>query len=282
MTPPLLEVDGLIRDYRLPRSGLLSPAPTKRALDGVSLHIEAGECLGLVGESGSGKSTLARAVVGIEPPDAGSVRLMGQDVYALPPGELHRMRRHCQMVFQDPDGSLDPRHTVGRIVAEPLHVLSLGRVESRERVGEALEAVSLEPSMAGRYPHELSGGQRQRVAIARALVTEPALVVADEPVSALDVSVQAQVLGLMLDLKRRLGLAFLLISHDLAVVAHMAERVAVLKDGRIVEQGATQTVLRRPTHPYTRQLLAATLPADPARARAALRRAGEPVRPPSA
>ena len=279
---PLLEVRDVVRAYRLPRTGLIGRSPRRRALDGVSLRIEAGQCLGLVGESGSGKSTLARTVMGVEPPDAGSVRLMGRDLYALPAAELRGLRRHFQMVFQDPDGSLDPRQKIGRIVAEPLHVLSLGRAEAQGRVAGALEAVGLGAGMAERYPHELSGGQRQRVAIARALVTEPGLVVADEPVSALDMSVQAQVLALMLDLKRRLGLAFLLISHDLAVVAHMAERVAVLKDGRIVEEGETQAVLRRPRHPYTRQLLAATLPADPVRARAALLRAGEPVRPPSA
>ncbi|HMR31460.1 MAG TPA: ABC transporter ATP-binding protein [Geminicoccaceae bacterium] len=269
----LLEVRGLVRDYRLLRSTLLGPPPVRRALDGVSLTIGAGQCLGLVGESGSGKSTLARAVMGVEPPDAGSVRLMGKDLYALPAAELRSLRRHFQMVFQDPDGSLDPRHKVGRIVAEPLFVERSSGAEARARVAAALRSVGIEPAMAERYPHELSGGQRQRVAIARALVTEPSLVVADEPVSALDMSIQAQVLALMLDLKRRLGLAFLLISHDLAVVAHMADRVAVLKEGRIVEQGETAAVLRQPGHPYTRELLAATLPADPARARAALLRA---------
>ena len=269
---PLLEVRGLVRDYRLPRTGLLGAVPLRRALDGVSLRIEAGQCLGLVGESGSGKSTLARAVMGVEPPDAGSVHLMGKDLHALPAVELRRLRRHFQMVFQDPDGSLDPRHRIGRIVAEPLFAQRPGRAAARAKVRAALEAVGIEAGMAERYPHELSGGQRQRVAIARALVTEPALVVADEPVSALDVSIQSQVLALMLDLKRRLGLAYLLISHDLAVVAHMADRVAVLKEGRIVEEGETDVVLRRPSHPYTRELLAATLPADPARARAALLR----------
>lgn len=271
---PLLEVRDLVRAYRLPRTGLRGAAPTRRALDGVSLKIDAGQCLGLVGESGSGKSTLARAVMGVEPPDAGSVHLLGKDLYALPPAELRRLRRHFQMVFQDPDGSLDPRHTVERIVAEPLFVEKPGRVQARARVAAALGAVHIAPDMAGRYPHELSGGQRQRVAIARALVTEPSLVVADEPVSALDMSIQAQVLALMLDLKRRLGIAFLLISHDLAVVAHMADRVAVLKEGRIVEEGEAAAVLGRPAHPYTRELLAATLPADPLRARAALLRSG--------
>jgi peptide/nickel transport system ATP-binding protein len=266
----LLEIDRLVHDYRLPRTGLLTPAPRRRALDGVTLRLARGECLGLVGESGSGKSTLARAAMGIQHPTAGSVRLMGQDLYAARPAELRRLRRHFQMVFQDPYGSLDPRHKVGRIVTEPLHALAIGGAEARSRTAKALAAVGLEAAMAERYPHELSGGQRQRVAIARALVTEPALVVADEPVSALDMSVQTQVVELMLGLKRRLGLAFLLISHDLAVVAHMAERVAVLESGRIVEEGPTDRVLTSPAHPYTRRLLAATLPADPVRARAAL------------
>ena len=267
----LLEVDGLVFDYRLARTGVLAPPRHRRALDGVTLRIEAGECLGLVGESGSGKSTLARVVMGVARQSAGSVRLMGQDIHALPEAEL---RRHFQMVFQDPYGSLDPRHRIGRIVAEPLHLLATGRAEAGGQVAASLAAVGLDAKMAERFPHELSGGQRQRVAIARALVTLPALVVADEPVSALDMSIQAQVLDLMLDLKRRLGIAFLLISHDLAVVARMADRVAVLESGRIVEEGETGRVLANPAHPYTRRLLAATLPADPVRARAALMRAG--------
>jgi ABC-type glutathione transport system ATPase component len=276
VTGPLLEVDGVVRDYRLPRQRLFTSAPRRRALAGVSLEIAPGECLGLVGESGSGKSTLARIVMGVEPPDAGTVRLMGRDLYALGAHELRAMRRHFQMVFQDPFGSLDPRHRVGRIVAEPLHALRVGGAEAAARVARALAAVGLDPrDTAQRYPHEFSGGQRQRIAIARALITEPALVVADEPVSALDVSVQAQVLNLMQELKARLGLAYLFISHDLAVVAHVADRVAVLCEGRIVEEGDTDAVLRRPQHPYTQRLLAATLPADPARARARLL-AGEP------
>jgi len=273
----LLEVRGLAFDYRLPRTGLLAPPRHRRALDGVTLRIEAGECLGLVGESGSGKSTLARVVMGVARPSAGSVRLMGQDIHALTEAGLRRLRRHFQMVFQDPYGSLDPRHRIGRIVAEPLHLLATGRTEARGQVAASLAAVGLDPEMAERFPHELSGGQRQRVAIARALVTRPALVVADEPVSALDMSIQAQVLDLMLDLKRRLGLAFLLISHDLAVVARLADRIAVLESGRIVEEGETGRVLADPAHPYTRRLLAATLPADPVRARAALMRAGRSV-----
>jgi peptide/nickel transport system ATP-binding protein len=267
VTAALLEVEAVVRDYRLPRTRLFGPPARRRALDGVSLRIAPGECLGLVGESGSGKSTLARAVMGVEPPDAGHVRLLGRDLYTLPAAELRALRRHFQMVFQDPYGSLDPRHRVGRIVAEPLHALQVRGAEAAARVARALAAVGLDPADARRYPHEFSGGQRQRIAIARALITEPALVVADEPVSALDVSVQAQVLNLMQELKARLGLAYLLVSHDLAVVAHVADRVAVLREGRIVEEGATDAVLRRPRHGYTRRLLAATLPADPARAR---------------
>jgi peptide/nickel transport system ATP-binding protein len=264
---PIVEAADLVRDYLLPRGSLWGARGRRRALDGVSLHIAAGECVGLVGESGSGKSTLARTLLGLEAPTRGQVRLLGRDLYALPAGELRRARRHIQMVFQDPYGSLDPRHKVGRIVAEPLHLLRIGRAERDERVAQALLDVGLAAADATRYPHEFSGGQRQRIAIARALITGPDLVVADEPVSALDVSVQAQVLKLLLDLKRRRGLALLFISHDLAVVAHIADRVAVLCEGRIVEEGATAEVLRQPRHPYTRGLLAATLPADPVRAR---------------
>jgi ABC-type glutathione transport system ATPase component len=263
----LLEVAGVVRDYRLPRTRLLGPAPRRRALDGVSLRVAPGECLGLVGESGSGKSTLARAIMGIEPPDAGSVRLMGRDVYALPPAELRALRRHFQMVFQDPYGSLDPRHRVGRIVAEPLALEGVRGAAAEARVLASLAAVGLGADDVRKYPHQFSGGQRQRIAIARALVTAPSLVVLDEPVSALDVSVRAQVLNLLQDLQARLGLAYLLISHDLAVVAHVAHRVAVLAAGRIVEEGTAEAVLTRPRHPYTRRLIDAILPPDPARAR---------------
>jgi peptide/nickel transport system ATP-binding protein len=271
MSNPLLAVERVVRDYRLPRTRLFAPAPRRRALDGVSLTIAPGECLGLVGESGSGKSTLARMVMGVEPPDAGRVQLMGQDLYRLAPAALRALRRHFQMVFQDPYGSLDPRQQVGRIVAEPLHPHRIGTAETQRRVAATLAAVGLDATAAGKYPHQFSGGQRQRIAIARALITEPALVVLDEPVSALDVSVQAQVLELLLDLKRRRGLAYLFISHDLAVVAHMADRVAVLQAGRVVEEGAVAEVLGRPRHAATQRLLAATLPADPPAARARLR-----------
>jgi len=258
VSAPLLEVEDLVREYRLPRSRLFGPRGVVRALDGVSFRLAAGRSLGIVGESGSGKSTLARAVMAFEPPSEGAVRFLGRDLNALPPRELLRARRDFQMVFQDPYGSLDPRQKVGRIVAEPLTALAeLGAEERRQRVGEVLASVGLRASDAGKYPHEFSGGQRQRIAIARALVTRPKLVVADEPVSALDVSVQAQVLNLLQDLQAQYGIALLLISHDLAVVDHAADEVAVMFQGRIVEQGAPAELFRAAAHPYTRALLEA-------------------------
>ena len=256
MSVPLLAIRDLVRRYRLPRTRLFGPVPELLAVDGVSLAIDAGRSLGVVGESGSGKSTLARAAMALEVPSAGTVELMGQDLNALAPDALRRARRDFQMVFQDPYGSLDPRQSVERIVAEPL--TAIGRVapgERRERVGEALESVGLRPGDLGKFPHEFSGGQRQRIAIARALITRPRLIVADEPVSALDVSVQAQVLNLLRDLQSRLGLTYLLISHDLAVVDHVCDRVAVMYAGRIVEEGPVRTVVRTPRHPYTLALL---------------------------
>jgi ABC-type oligopeptide transport system ATPase subunit len=262
--PPLLEVVDLVKDYRLPRRRLLGPTPTFRALHGVSLTIAPGESFGIVGESGSGKSTLARAVLALEPPTSGRIRVLGEDLLGLAPRALRAMRRHVQMVFQDPYGSLDPRHKVARIVAEPLALTgSATRTERRARIHQALASVGLRADDADKYPHEFSGGQRQRIALARALITRPDLIVADEPVSALDVSVQAQVLNLMMDLQARHGLAYLFISHDLSVVRHVTDRVAVMQDGRIVEQGPTGKVLRAPTHPYTRALLDAVPLAGP-------------------
>jgi peptide/nickel transport system ATP-binding protein len=254
----LLEVRELVREYRLPRESLWRPAPVTRALDGVSLTLQAGRSLGIVGESGSGKSTLARQVMALERPSAGQVLFEGRDIHALPAEALRRARRDFQMVFQDPYGSLDPRRTVARIVAEPLEALEASsRAEQLERAAEALDAVGLRRNDLHKYPHEFSGGQRQRIAIARALITRPKLIVADEPVSALDVSVQAQVLNLMMDLQDRHRLSYLFISHDLAVVSLLCDEVAVMQRGRVVERGDPAVLFREAQHPYTRALLAA-------------------------
>jgi len=256
MTAPLLEVETLVRHYRLPRESLTQSPPVVRALESVSFRIEAGKSLGVVGESGSGKSTLARAVLALETPTSGRVLFGGRDLNLLSREELRKARRDFQMVFQDPYGSLDPRQTVSRIVAEPLAVLAETSVaEQRARVGEMLDSVGLRPADMDKYPHEFSGGQRQRIAIARALLTRPKLIVADEPVSALDVSIQAQVLNLLNDLQARFGVTYLLISHDLAVVDHVCDEVAVMYRGRIVEKGPAATLFRESAHPYTRALL---------------------------
>jgi ABC-type oligopeptide transport system ATPase subunit len=261
---PLLQVEGLARHYALPRESLFSPAPKVMALNGVSFTLEAGRSLGIVGESGSGKSTIARLVMALDRPTAGSVRLKGRDLHALPQDELRAARRDIQMVFQDPYGSLDPRQTVERIVAEPLAALSHStRAEQRERAAESLAAVGLRSTDLHKYPHEFSGGQRQRIAIARAIITKPSLIVADEPVSALDVSVQAQVLNLMQELQQQFGVSYLLISHDLAVVNHLCDEVCVLHRGLVVERGAPADLFAHAEHPYTQALLAAVPRAEP-------------------
>ena len=255
---PLLRVQDLRRDYPLPRTSLLGPRPQVHALRGVSLDIHAGRSLGVVGESGSGKSTLARLVMALDTPSAGSVELLGRDLHRLPARALRAARRDLQMVFQDPYGSLDPRQTVETIVTEPLQALANAtKAELRERAAEVLAQVGLRAGDAHKYPHEFSGGQRQRIAIARALITRPRLIVADEPVSALDVSVQAQVLNLLQDLQERHGVSYLLISHDLAVVQQLCDEVLVLYQGQVVERGAPQALFTQPRHPYTQALVAA-------------------------
>lgn len=262
---PLLEVEGLAKHYPVRKGILLArQVGTVRAVDGVSFRIERGETLALVGESGCGKSTTARLVLRLIEPTAGTVRFDGQAVSGA--AALRALRRRVQVVFQDPFASLNPRLRVGDTIAEPMEVHGIGDPASRAaRVQELLGLVGLAPFHAQRYPHEFSGGQRQRIGIARALAVQPELVVCDEPVSALDVSIQAQVVNLLKDLQARLGLSYLFIAHDLAVVRHMADRVAVMYLGQIVETAPKRELFSNPRHPYTRALLAAIPHPDPRR-----------------
>lgn len=263
MTAPLVDVQGLVKEFPA-RRGLFGAASTVRAVDDVSFAIEAGETFGLVGESGSGKTTTGRCVLRLIEPTAGSVRFKDLDVLSLGARELRTARRHFQIVFQDPYSSLDPRMRVGAIVEEPLVIHRIGSAaERRDRVRHLFELVGLDPHAVSKYPHEFSGGQRQRIGLARALALEPSFVVADEPVSALDVSVQAQVVNLLLDLQERLGLTYLFIAHDLRLVEDICSRVAVMYLGKIVEMGETRALFARPAHPYTRALLSAIPVLDP-------------------
>ncbi|WP_417768959.1 ABC transporter ATP-binding protein [Stappia sp.] len=258
-TRPILSVRELVRSYPQPRPSLFRAAEPFVAVDKVSFEIRAGQSVGLVGESGCGKSTLARALLGLEAPDGGSIEVLGQNPNAARGAMRETVHRAVQVVFQDPYGSFNPRHRIGRVVAEPLHLLR-GKItarEMRERVTAALVEVGLSEADMTKYPHEFSGGQRQRVAIARALVTRPKLIVADEPVSALDVSIRAQILDLFADLRARHGLAYLFISHDLSVVRAITDDVMVMNGGKIVERGKTARVFDHPRHPYTRMLVAA-------------------------
>lgn len=253
---PVLEVHDLVRHYRLPRESLFAEPGHVFALNGVTFEIHKGKSFGIVGESGCGKSTLARNVMALEPTDSGSVKILGKEVVGLSFDQLRPLRQHFQMVFQDPYGSLDPHHNVGRIVAEPLAALgAISKAKRESRVHDVLLSVGLKPQDVSKYPHEFSGGQRQRIAIARALITHPELIVADEPVSALDVSVQAQVLNLLKDLQDEFGVTYMFISHDLAVVEYLCDEVAVMYLGEIVEKGRTEDLFETPAHPYTRILL---------------------------
>ena len=254
--PPLFEARRLVKHFPLKGGGLLAPAPgTVKAVDGVSLGLAAGETLAVVGESGCGKTTLARTAALLCPPTAGSVRYRGREMAGLGRRALKPLRRAIQMVFQDPFASLNPRLPAGAIIGEPLDIHGIGTAaDRRRRVAELAQSVGLAGADMGRYPHQFSGGQRQRIAIARALALGPEVIIADEPVSALDVSIQSQVLNLLKDLQDAHGLAYLLISHDLAVVRHFADRVAVMYLGRIVEEAPTGALFDGPRHPYTRAL----------------------------
>ncbi|GAB3615952.1 ATP-binding cassette domain-containing protein [Okibacterium endophyticum] len=253
---PLLRATALSREYRLPRRTLFSPVRVTRALHETSLEVNDGDALGIIGESGSGKSTLVRLLLALDTPTSGHVEFRGHRVTGMSRARVMWMRRETGIVFQDPYASLDPRMPVGRIVAEPLIGLDV-RCDRRERVQSVLERVGLEPEMADRLPHEFSGGQRQRIALARAIVHRPKLLVGDEPLSALDVTVRAQILELLQELRRSLGLSLVIVSHDIGVVQDLCTSVAVMKDGEIVERGTSEAVLTQPEHSYTRKLLGA-------------------------
>ncbi|KOT44222.1 peptide ABC transporter ATP-binding protein [Streptomyces caelestis] len=266
MTEPVLEVSGLVKHYPLTRGVVFrKQVGAVRAVDGVDFTLGRGETLGIVGESGCGKSTVAKMLVNLERPTAGSIRYKGEDITRLSGRALKAVRRNIQMVFQDPYTSLNPRMTVGDIIGEPyeIHPEAAPKGDRRRRVRELLDVVGLDPEYANRYPHQFSGGQRQRIGIARGLALRPEVIVADEPVSALDVSVQAQVVNLMDRLQSEFGLAYVFIAHDLSIVRHLSDRVGVMYLGRIVETGTDTEIYEHPTHPYTQALLSAVPVPDP-------------------
>ena len=281
---PLLEVKDLVKYYPASR-GFLEAPRFVRAVDGVSFGIAAGETLGLVGESGCGKSSVARCIVRLNEPTSGRIELRGQDIAHLPESQMRPLRRNLQIIFQDPFSSLNPRHRAGDIVAEPLVNFALAEGAGLDRrVAELFDRVGLRREQMRNFPHEFSGGQRQRLGIARALAVNPALIVCDEPVSALDVSIQAQVINLLSDLQRDLGLAYLFVAHDLSVVEHISHRVAVMYLGKMVEVASRETLFATPAHPYTQALLSAVPVPDPTRRRTRTLITGEtpsPIAPPS-
>ncbi|HSV91856.1 MAG TPA: dipeptide ABC transporter ATP-binding protein [Desulfobacterales bacterium] len=283
MRVPLVEVRGLKKWFETTR-GLAREKVFVRAVDGVDLAVGRGETLGLVGESGCGKTTVGRLIIRLIEPTAGEIRFDGVDLAGIAKPRLQTMRRDFQIIFQDPFAALNPRMTVSEIIGRPMEIHGISqRAERDARVGAMLEAVGLRREQLGRYPHEFSGGQRQRIGIARALATRPKLIVADEPTSALDVSVQAQILNLMKDLQGRFGLTYLFVSHNISVIRHISDRVAVMYLGKIVELGGKAALFARPAHPYTRALLAAVPSLDPRRHRAEVVLEGDvpsPVNPP--
>jgi oligopeptide transport system ATP-binding protein len=265
----LLEVNDLVKHFPVKRGVLVDRTVDHvRAVDGVSFAIAPGETLGLVGESGSGKSTLSRTVLQLTTPTSGSVRFEGEEITGLSRRQMRPLRRQMQMIFQDPYASLNPRKRVGQIVGDPLKIQGVAQgAELRRRVQELLERVGLAAEHYDRFPHEFSGGQRQRIGIARALALKPKLIVADEPVSALDVSIQAQIVNLLDDLQDEFGLTYLFVAHDIGVVRHISDRIAVMSQGKIVEQGSADQVCERPSDPYTKKLLAAVPIPDPRESR---------------
>ena len=283
---PLLDVQNLKVHFPVKGSALSGTSSTVKAVDGVSLMVAAGEAVGLVGESGCGKSTLGRSVLRLLEPTSGRIFFDGQDITTLGARALRPLRRQFQMIFQDPFHSLNPRMTVGQSIGEALVIHGLGNSEAarQTRVAELLQSVGLTPDVADRFPHQFSGGQRQRIGIARALAVEPRLIVCDEPVSALDVSVQAQVINLLQDIQRDRGLAYLFISHDLAVVEHLCQRIVVMYLGRVVESGPAHSIVRNPQHPYTQVLLSAVPTVNPSAKLDRILLSGDvpsPIHPPS-
>ncbi len=252
----MIDIRNLKKHFNTRKGGLLEKPGVVRAVDDISFRIPEGKTLGMVGESGSGKTTAARSILRLIEPDSGSVVIDGTDVLALQGKELRRFRRNMQIVFQDPYGSLNPRMTVGKIIAEPLLIhTGLGRSEIRERLADLLNLVGLQPDSADRYPHEFSGGQRQRIGIARAIALNPKFIILDEPVSALDVSIQGQILNLLKDLQDKLKITYLFVAHDLAVVEHMSDGIVVMYLGRIVEENTKEGLYAKPLHPYTQSLI---------------------------